>query len=86
MIKTRPPPPRPWRFGLPYPFAGRVGLDDDGESVLTTAATARSTVVSPGFYRPVPDEQKAYDRLYHQVLVDPRTTSSTRSAETPVAQ
>ena len=35
-------------------------------------------MVSPGFYRSALDEQKAYDRLYSQVLVDPRTAAVTR--------
>ncbi|MFJ9242054.1 hypothetical protein [Streptomyces sp. NPDC101776] len=57
-------------------------------AVLTTAATARSTVVSPGFYQSVLDEQKAYDRLYNQVLVDPRTAAVTRGllARLPVPE
>ncbi|WP_406119244.1 hypothetical protein [Streptomyces sp. NBC_00989] len=57
-------------------------------AVLTMAATARSTVVSPGFYRSVLDEQKAYDRLYNQVLVDPRTAAVTRGllARLPVPE
>ncbi|MBK3573326.1 hypothetical protein JHN63_05720 [Streptomyces sp. MBT65] len=57
-------------------------------AVLSTAATARSTVVSPGFYQSALDEQKAYDRLYNQVLVDPRTTAVTRGllARLPVPE
>ncbi|WP_043670391.1 PI-PLC domain-containing protein [Streptomyces xylophagus] len=57
-------------------------------AVLTTAATARSTVVSPGFYRSVLDEQKVYDRLYNQVLVDPKTAAVTRGllARLPVPE
>ncbi|MFE9600310.1 hypothetical protein [Streptomyces hokutonensis] len=57
-------------------------------AVLTLAATARSTVVSPGFYRSALDEQKAYDRLYSQVLVDPRTAAVTRGllARLPVPE
>jgi hypothetical protein len=57
-------------------------------AVLTTAATARSTVVSPGFYRSALDEQKAYDRLYNQVLVDPNTAAVTRGllARLPVPE
>ncbi|MFE2415905.1 PI-PLC domain-containing protein [Streptomyces hokutonensis] len=57
-------------------------------AVLTLAATARSTVVSPGFYRSALDEEKAYDRLYSQVLVDPRTAAVTRGllARLPVPE
>ncbi|MFE7169320.1 hypothetical protein [Streptomyces sp. NPDC057616] len=46
--------------------------------VCTAAATTRSTVVSPGFYRSVLDDQRAYDRLYDEVLVDPRSVAVTR--------
>jgi hypothetical protein len=57
-------------------------------AVLTITATARSTVVSPGFYRSALNEQKAYDRLYNQVLVDPRTAAVTRGllARLPVPE
>ncbi len=57
-------------------------------TVLTTTATARSTVVSPGFYRSALNEQKAYDRLYDQVLVDPKTAAVTRGllARLPVPE
>ncbi|MDV7217024.1 hypothetical protein R5A26_13820, partial [Streptomyces prunicolor] len=57
-------------------------------AMLTLAATARSTVVSPGFYRSVLDEQKAYDRLYNQVLVDPKAAPVTRGllARLPVPE
>ncbi|MER7639899.1 hypothetical protein [Streptomyces sp. NPDC126522] len=57
-------------------------------AVLTTTATARSTVVSPGFYRSALNEQKAYDRLYDQVLVDPETAAVTRGllARLPVPE
>ncbi|MFF5304035.1 hypothetical protein ACFY5F_32220 [Streptomyces sp. NPDC013161] len=57
-------------------------------AVLTITATARSTVVSPGFYRSALNEQKAYDRLYNQVLVDPKTAAVTRGllARLPVPE
>ncbi|MEU4995929.1 hypothetical protein [Streptomyces sp. NPDC021622] len=42
-------------------------------AVLAATATARSTVLSPGFHQRVLDEQRAYDRLYNEVLVDPQT-------------
>lgn len=47
--------------------------------VVTMAATARDTVVSPAFYQSVLDEESAYDRLYDQVLVDPRAAAVTRN-------
>jgi hypothetical protein len=47
--------------------------------VVTMAATARDTVVSPAFYQSVLDEESAYDRLYDQVLVDPRAATVTRN-------
>ncbi|MEV8019867.1 hypothetical protein AB0O76_26655 [Streptomyces sp. NPDC086554] len=42
-------------------------------AVLAATATARSTLLSPGFHQRVLDEQHAYDRLYNEVLVDPQT-------------
>ncbi|MEV7885824.1 hypothetical protein ACWD3I_36925 [Streptomyces sp. NPDC002817] len=47
--------------------------------VVTVAATARDTVVSAAFYQSVLDEESAYDRLYDQVLVDPRAAAVTRN-------
>ncbi|MEU6378818.1 hypothetical protein [Streptomyces sp. NPDC046909] len=47
--------------------------------VVTVAATARATVVSPGFYRSVLDETSSYDRLYDEILVDPKASAVTRS-------
>ncbi|MEU9171649.1 hypothetical protein AB0D34_28295 [Streptomyces sp. NPDC048420] len=57
-------------------------------AVVTLAATARSTVVSPGFYQSVLDEESAYDRVYDQVLVDPETAAVTRGllARLPVPE
>lgn len=40
-------------------------------TVLVTAAVVRSTVLSPGFYGRVLDEERAYQRVYDEVLVDP---------------
>ncbi|PWI15053.1 hypothetical protein DI272_13405 [Streptomyces sp. Act143] len=47
--------------------------------IVAAAATARATVVSAGFYGSVLDEEKAYTRLYNEVLVDPRAAAVTRS-------
>ncbi|MHA5052419.1 PI-PLC domain-containing protein [Streptomyces sp. SD15] len=46
--------------------------------IVTATATARSTVLSAGFYRSALDDQRAYDRLYDQVLVDPAVAPVTR--------
>ncbi|GAA1898203.1 PI-PLC domain-containing protein [Streptomyces durmitorensis] len=42
-------------------------------AVLATTATARGTVLSPGFHQGVLKDQHAYDRLYNEVLVDPQS-------------
>lgn len=59
-------------------------------SVMTVAltSTVRATVLSPGFYRSVLDEESAYDRLYSEVLVDPAITPVTRDllAHLPVPE
>ncbi|MEU9336150.1 PI-PLC domain-containing protein [Streptomyces sp. NPDC048290] len=57
-------------------------------AVLATAATLRGTVLSPGFHQAVLDEEAVYDRLYNEVLVDPRTTAATRDllARLPVPE
>ncbi|MFE1799970.1 hypothetical protein ACFW9L_27920 [Streptomyces sp. NPDC059517] len=47
-------------------------------AVVALTATARSTVLSAGFHRSVLADEHAYDRLYNQVLVDPRITPVTR--------
>ncbi|WNI26401.1 hypothetical protein [Streptomyces sp. ITFR-16] len=56
--------------------------------VMALTATARSTVVSPSFYRSVLDDRHAYDRLYDEVLVDPRASGVTRDllARLPVPE
>ncbi|WP_239158210.1 PI-PLC domain-containing protein [Streptomyces sp. SID13726] len=56
--------------------------------IVTAAATARATLVSPAFYQSVLDEESAYDRLYDQVLVDPGTAPVTRGllARLPVPE
>ncbi|MEV5608882.1 hypothetical protein [Streptomyces sp. NPDC052225] len=46
-------------------------------TVLTTA-TVRGTVLDPGFHASVLDEEHAYDRLYNEVLVDPRAAPLAR--------
>ncbi|MFE2295091.1 hypothetical protein [Streptomyces sp. NPDC059452] len=59
-------------------------------SVLTVAltSTVRATVLSPGFYQSVLDEESAYDRLYSEVLVDPAIAPVTRDllAHLPVPE
>ncbi|MEU3205726.1 hypothetical protein ABZ702_17965, partial [Streptomyces cyaneofuscatus] len=59
-------------------------------SVLTVAltSTVRATVLSPGYYRSVLDEESAYDRLYSEVLVDPAIAPVTRDllAHLPVPE
>ncbi|MGI5460465.1 hypothetical protein ACQEWB_46320 [Streptomyces sp. CA-249302] len=47
-------------------------------AVCVATATARSTLVSPAFYRAVLNDERAYDRLYDEVLVDPRSVAVTR--------
>ncbi|MGW5739294.1 MULTISPECIES: hypothetical protein [Streptomyces] len=42
-------------------------------AVLATTATARHTVLSAGFHQSVLKEQRAYDRVYDEVLVDPQS-------------
>ncbi|MFF1838400.1 hypothetical protein ACFVXE_29975 [Streptomyces sp. NPDC058231] len=56
--------------------------------VMALTATARSTVLSPSFYQSVLDGQRAYDRLYDQVLVDPEASGLTRDllARLPVPE
>ncbi|MFG2629552.1 hypothetical protein [Streptomyces sp. NPDC048473] len=56
--------------------------------VMAVTATARSTVVSPSFYQSVLDHEEVYDRLYDQVLVDPRASGVTRNllARLPVPE
>ncbi|MEE4495654.1 hypothetical protein [Streptomyces sp. BE230] len=56
--------------------------------VMALTATARSTLVSPSFYRSVLDSQDAYDRLYDEVLVDPEASGVTRDllARLPVPE
>ncbi|MEV0093845.1 PI-PLC domain-containing protein [Streptomyces sp. NPDC050738] len=47
--------------------------------VVAGAATARSTVLSAGFYRAALDDQRAWNRMYDEVLVDPQITPLTRN-------
>jgi hypothetical protein len=56
--------------------------------VLSVAATARRTVLETGYYQQVLDSQRAYDRLYDEVLVDPASSPLTRDllAGLPVPQ
>ncbi|MFG2194091.1 hypothetical protein [Streptomyces sp. NPDC048639] len=55
---------------------------------LAAAATARSTALNPAYYEEVLDEQRAYDRLYDEVLVDPQSSEATGHilARLPVPQ
>ncbi|MBQ1093634.1 PI-PLC domain-containing protein [Streptomyces sp. B93] len=41
-------------------------------TVLAAAAVLRSTALNPGFHGRVLDEERAYHRVYDEVLVDPR--------------
>lgn len=56
--------------------------------VLVGAGTVRATVLSRGFYQGVLDDERAYDRLYDEVLVDPDAQPVTRSllARLPVPE
>ena len=47
-------------------------------TVLAIAATARRTVLEKDYYQRVLDSQRAYDRLYDEVLVDPAAAPVTR--------
>ncbi|WP_253186401.1 PI-PLC domain-containing protein [Streptomyces abyssalis] len=48
-------------------------------TALVGAATLRATVLERGYYQAVLDDERAYDRLYDEVLVDPRSRPVTRS-------
>ncbi|WP_344524524.1 hypothetical protein [Streptomyces albiaxialis] len=56
--------------------------------VLVSAGTVRSTALSRGFYQGALDDERAYDRLYDEVLVDPEAQPVTRSllARLPVPE
>ncbi|MFJ8825995.1 PI-PLC domain-containing protein [Streptomyces sp. NPDC102467] len=45
---------------------------------VVTTATVRATVLDPAFHASVLDESHAYDRLYNEVLVDPRASPVAR--------
>ncbi|MFI7385511.1 hypothetical protein [Streptomyces sp. NPDC049813] len=45
---------------------------------VVTTATVRATLLAPAFHASVLDERHAYDRLYDEVLVDPRAAPLTR--------
>ncbi|MBV7700494.1 PI-PLC domain-containing protein [Streptomyces sp. TRM70350] len=47
-------------------------------TVLAAAAVVRSTVLDPGFHGRVLDEERAYQRVYDEVLVDPQLTPTLR--------
>ncbi|MFE2866931.1 hypothetical protein [Embleya sp. NPDC059259] len=46
--------------------------------VLTAAGTARSTVLNRAFYQAALDDERAYNRMYDEVLVDPAAAQVTR--------
>ena len=48
-------------------------------TALVGAATLRATVLERGYYQGVLDDERAYDRLYDEVLVDPRSRPVTRN-------
>ncbi|MET8472492.1 hypothetical protein ABZY90_19100 [Streptomyces sp. NPDC006422] len=45
---------------------------------VCVTATVRGTLLDPGFHSAVLDEQHTYDRLYNEVLVDPKSAPVTR--------
>ncbi|MEU9247462.1 hypothetical protein [Streptomyces sp. NPDC048385] len=47
-------------------------------TVLAAAAVMRSTVLDPGFYAKVLEEDRAYQRVYDEVLVGPQTAPVVR--------
>ncbi|MDT0610374.1 PI-PLC domain-containing protein [Streptomyces lancefieldiae] len=47
-------------------------------TVLATAAVVRSTVLDPEFYGQVLEDERAYQRFYDEVLVDPDSTPLAR--------
>ncbi|NLU75954.1 hypothetical protein HCC61_25435 [Streptomyces sp. HNM0575] len=48
-------------------------------TALVGAATLRATVLERGYYQAALDDERAYDRLYDEVLVDPGSRPVTRS-------
>ncbi|MET8679334.1 PI-PLC domain-containing protein [Streptomyces sp. NPDC004647] len=56
--------------------------------VLVATGTARTTALNRDYYQAVLDDQKAYDRLYDEVLVDPESSDVAREllARLPVPQ
>ncbi|MBO1330396.1 hypothetical protein [Streptomyces sp. VRA16 Mangrove soil] len=55
---------------------------------LVAAASLRATLLDPGFYASALDRERAYNRLYDEVLVDPRTAPVTRQllAQLPIPE
>ncbi|WP_051821569.1 PI-PLC domain-containing protein [Streptomyces sp. NRRL F-5065] len=47
-------------------------------TVLAAAAVVRSTLLDPGFYGQVLEDERAYQRIYDEVLVDPRGAPATQ--------
>ncbi|MFZ3573352.1 hypothetical protein ACOKM5_41130 [Streptomyces sp. BH097] len=63
-----------------HPLLRAVALVVAALATLTVCVTAtvRGTLLDPGFHAAVLDEQHAYDRLYNEVLVDPKASPVTR--------
>ncbi|MFH9764994.1 hypothetical protein IFE09_32575 [Streptomyces microflavus] len=85
-----PPEPGPLAPGRSRRAVRVVAFVLAALSVMTVAltSTVRATVLSPGYYRSVLDEESAYDRLYSEVLVDPAIAPVTRDllAHLPVPE
>ncbi|MFJ3672935.1 hypothetical protein ACIPSE_41390 [Streptomyces sp. NPDC090106] len=67
-----PSAPRAWPRVLAFAVAALCTL------VVALTATARATVLSPGFHRSVLDGQSTYDRLYDEVLTEPQSAAVVR--------
>ncbi|WP_435613248.1 hypothetical protein [Streptomyces sp. bgisy159] len=67
------PPAHPLRWLGPLAWAVAVL----SLTALAASAVARATVLSPGFYGSVLDDEHAYKRFYDEVLVDPHNARLT---------
>lgn len=56
-----------------------------GVMTVALTSTVRATVLSPGYYQSVLDEESAYDRLYSEVLVDP-TIAPSPATSSPICR
>ncbi|MFR9676522.1 hypothetical protein [Streptomyces sp. TR02-1] len=83
-------PRRGWQSARWVPFARALAYTVAilCVMVLATAGTLRSTVLERGFYQGVLDDERAYDRLYDEVLVDPEARPVTQGllASLPVPE